>query len=67
MSILTNLVLTDSLISLQTAVIFSLFFIILTIIISIISVVISSKYQNEKREKELIALTNTLMEKIIPK
>lgn len=60
MSILTNLVLTDSLISLQTAVIFSLFFIILTIIIS---VVISSKYQNEKREKELIALTNTLMEK----
>ena len=56
MSILTNLVLTDSLISLQTAVIFSLFFIILTIIISIISVVISSKYQNEKREKELIAL-----------
>lgn len=63
MSILTNLVLTDSLISLQTAVIFSLFFIILTIIISIISVVISSKYQNEKREKELIALTNTLMEK----
>lgn len=63
MSILTNLVLTDSLISLQTAVIFSLFFIILTIVISIISVVISSKYQNEKREKELIALTNTLMEK----
>lgn len=60
MSILTNLVLTDSLISLQTAVIFSLFFIILTIVIS---VVISSKYQNEKREKELIALTNTLMEK----
>lgn len=63
MSILTNLVLTDSLISLQTAVIFSLFFIISTIVISIISVVISSKYQNEKREKELIALTNTLMEK----
>lgn len=63
MSILTNLVLTDSLISLQTAVIFSLFFIILTIVISIISVVISSKYQNEKREKELIALANTLMEK----
>ena len=63
MSILTNLVLTDSLISLQTAVIFSLLFIILTIVISIISVVISSKYQNEKREKELIALTNTLMEK----
>lgn len=63
MSILTNLILTGSLLALQIAVIFSLFFIILTIVISIISVVISSKYQNEKREKELIALTNTLMEK----
>ena len=63
MSVLTNFILTDSLITLQIAVIFSLLFIVITIVISIISVAISSKYQNKKRENELIALTNTMMEK----
>lgn len=63
MSLLTKLIVTDSLVTLQIAVIFSLFFIVITIIATIISIAINSKYQNEKREKELMALTNTLMEK----
>ena len=54
MSILTNLILTGSLLALQIAVIFSLFFILITISISSISITISTKYQNEKSEKELM-------------
>lgn len=63
MSILTSLIVTDSLLTLQIAVIFSLFFIILTIISAIFAVSLNSKYQNEKREMELISLTNMLMKK----
>lgn len=63
MSILTNLIVTDSLVTIQLAVIFSLFFIVLNIVVTIVSIAISAKYQQEKREKELMTLTNTMMEK----
>lgn len=63
MSILTNLTLTGSLLALQIAVIFSLFFILITISISIISITISTKYQNEKSEKELMSMANMMLEK----
>ena len=63
MSILTQMIVTDSLITLQTAVILSLFFIILSIIITIAAVSLNSKFQNEKRESQMMMLTNELMEK----
>lgn len=63
MSILTNLILSDSVATLQVSVILSLFFIVLTIAITIISISISSKYQAEKREAELMGVTNAMMEK----
>ena len=63
MSILTNLILTGSLLALQIAVIFSLFFILITTSISIISITISTKYQNEKSEKELMSMANMMLEK----
>ena len=63
MSILTNLILTGSLLALQIAVIFSLFFILITISISIITITISTKYQNEKSEKELMSMANMMLEK----
>lgn len=63
MSVLTNLILTDSLLTLQIAIIFSLFFIVVVIAATIISIAISAKYQNEKREKELMAMANMMLEK----
>lgn len=63
MSILTNLILTGSLLALQIAVIFSLFFILITISISIISITISTKYKNEKSEKELMSMASMMLEK----
>ena len=63
MSILTQMIITDSLITLQIAVTLSLFFIILSIIITIVSVSLNAKFQNEKRETQVIMLANELMEK----
>lgn len=63
MSILTQMIVTDSLITLQIAVIFSLFFIILSIITTIVAVSLNSKFQKEKRESQMMMLTNELMEK----
>ncbi len=62
-SILTQMIVTDSLVTLQTAVIFSLIFIILTIVCTIFAVTLNSKYQNEKREMQIMALSNQMMEK----
>ena len=62
-SILTQMVLTDSVVTLQTAIIFSLVFIVLTIIGTVFSVSLNSKYQNEKREAQIMALSNQMMEK----
>ena len=61
--ILTNLILTNSVITIQIAVIFALIFIVLSMVAMIAAVSINSKYQIERYESELMALTNTMMEK----
>lgn len=63
MSALTNLILTDSIVILQIAVIFSLLFIAISIITTIISVTINAKYLSEKSEKNFLTLANVMMEK----
>ena len=63
MSILTGFIITDSLRTIQIAVVFSMLFIVASLIATIAVVSISAKYQNEKRETELMSLANTMMEK----
>ena len=60
---LTALIVTDSIITLQIAVVFSLIFIVFSLISVIAAIYINSKYQQEKRESELMSLSNTMMEK----
>lgn len=61
--ILTGLIITDSVITIQIAVVFSMIFIVFSLISVIAAVFINSKYQREKRESELMTLSNTMMEK----
>lgn len=63
MEILISLTFSDSILVLQTAIILSLFFIVLAIVTTIFAVTVSSRYQNEKNELELMAVANTVMEK----
>ena len=63
MSVLTQMILTESFLTLQISTILSVFFIILTIIGTIAAVSLSAKYQNKKRDAELMAISNQLMEK----
>ena len=63
MSTITQMLLSDSILTLQMAVIFSLIFIILTIVITLFATMTNAKFQNEKREKQLMALTNEMIEK----
>jgi len=63
MSVLTGFIITDSLRTIQIAVVFSMLFIVASLIATIAVISISAKYQNEKREAELMSLTNTMMEK----
>ena len=63
MSVITQMMLSNSLLTLQMAVIFSLFFIILTIVITLFATITNAKYQNEKQEKQLMTLANEMMEK----
>ena len=61
MSILLNMIITDSLVVLQIAVILSWLFIMLCVVAAICSATISMRYQEQKKEAELIDLTNDLM------
>lgn len=63
MQVLTAITLTDSLLSIQLAVIFTIFFIVLSLIAAIFAISISAKHQNEKRTVELMKLTSQMMEK----
>lgn len=63
MSILLNMIITDSLVVLQIAVILSWLFIMLCVVVAICTVTISTRYQVKKREAEMINLTNDLMTK----
>ncbi len=63
LNILTNLIVSGSVVLLQFAIILSLFFIGITIISVIVLISVSFKYQNAKREQELLTMANTMMEK----
>ena len=62
MQLFTNMILSESIFALQIASVFVVIFIILTIIATIFSLSAYARYQNEKRERELISLNNSLME-----
>ncbi len=61
--ILTRLIMTDSAITIQIVAVFSFLFVVLSLISVIAAIYINSKYQREKRESELMLLSNAMMEK----
>ncbi len=63
MSILLNMIITDSIVVLQIAVLLSWLFIMLCLIAVICSVTISTQYYSQKQETEMMAVTNDLMMK----
>ena len=62
LNLLTALIVTDSLFKIQIAVILSFLFIVISLIAMIFVVSINSKYQNAKRERELMVFANTMTE-----
>ena len=63
MSIPVNMIITDSIVVLQIAVLLSWFFIMLCLIAVIFAVTISTQYYSQKQEAEMMAVTNDLMMK----
>ncbi len=61
--VLTAITITDSLLSIQLAVVFTTFFIVLSEISTIFAIAISAKHQNEKRINEIMKLSSQLLEK----
>lgn len=59
----TALTLTDSIKMMQIVVVFSFIFIILCLIAVIVAIYINSNHQKEKRESELMSLSNEMMER----
>lgn len=62
-SILLNMIVTNSLIIMQTAVIVTWIFIMLCLTAVIAAIILNSRYQSQKSENEMMSLTNDLMEK----
>lgn len=63
MSILLNLIISDSLIIMQVAVIFAWIFILICMIAVLFVLFFSHNYYQKKQESEVLAVTNQLMEK----
>lgn len=63
MSILFSLIMSDSLVVMQIAIIFSWLFIMICLIVIILMIVLNTKYQKKKQEAKMIAITNKMMEK----
>ncbi|MBQ6019968.1 MAG: GHKL domain-containing protein [Clostridia bacterium] len=63
MSSVMAMIMSESKLILQIAVILSLCFIMLAIIAVIVSVVINNRYQEKKRQSDLMQLTNRMLEK----
>lgn len=63
MSVLTSLILSDSIFILQFTVVLSLLFIIIAIISAILTVAFNTVYQQSKRDMELMGLSNEMMKK----
>ncbi len=62
MNVLTGLIAADSFLKIQIAVIFSFIFVVIALVAMIFGIIISSKYRDVRREKELLYLTNKLSE-----
>ena len=63
MTVLLSLVLSDSLIAMQMAIIFSWLFMFLCVCITLCFLFLTTKYQEEKARNELLAACNAMMEK----
>ena len=63
MQSLTALLFTDSAKTMQIVVVLSFIFIILCLVAVIVAIYINSKHQKEKRESELMSLSNEMMER----
>lgn len=63
MSVITAFIMSSTLWIIQLTVIFALVFIIVSFISNAFAIAVSAKYQQEKRESEMMALTNSMMEK----
>ncbi|MGN1194403.1 MAG: sensor histidine kinase [Acutalibacteraceae bacterium] len=63
MSIITAFIMSSTIWIIQITVIFALVFIVVSFITTVFAIGVSSKYQAEKRESEMMALTNAMMEK----
>lgn len=63
MSVLLSLIMTDSLLVMQIAIVFSWIFIMSCLVAIIIIISLHSKYLKKERETVMISLTNELMEK----
>ena len=63
MNILMGLIFSESLMVMQIATIFATFLIVVSIISIIVAISVNMRYEKEKRETVLMAMTNTMMEK----
>lgn len=63
MQVLAGFVISDSVLIMQAAVIFAVFFIVLSLIATIFAISVSAKHQDEKRTVELMKLSGQMMEK----
>ena len=63
LNILMGMIFTESLVVMQLATIFATFFIVVSIISIIVAISLNVRYEREKRETVLMAMTNTMMEK----
>lgn len=63
MSVITAFIMSSTIWIIQTTVIFALVFIVMSFISAIFASALSSKYQAERRESEMMAVTNAMMEK----
>lgn len=63
MTVLTTLILSAASTAIHISTLFAMLFIIIALLSTTMAVFLSEKYQNKKRETEILALTNAMMEK----
>lgn len=63
MNVLMGLILSESLVVMQVTTIFATFFIVVSIVSTVVAISVNTRYEKEKRETALMAMTNTMMEK----
>lgn len=63
MYVFAGIIMDDSVVAVQMASFFSLLFTVVSLIATVFAVTIKTDYEKEKREAELMAMTNSIMEK----